>query len=123
MILSDNKFTAMLATHYVIILSVSSGNVIVIPHNNNRKLENLSFFNCPLVEKFNFLKVSFDGSACIKTIFLSSIQAQLDVEAEAMRASQRELLSVEDTVYMPDKDTEPVNRTLIQKAGYLNIRK
>uniref|UniRef100_A0A665X9Q0 Adaptor protein, phosphotyrosine interaction, PH domain and leucine zipper containing 2 n=1 Tax=Echeneis naucrates TaxID=173247 RepID=A0A665X9Q0_ECHNA len=55
--------------------------------------------------------------------FLSSvIQAQLDVEAEAMRMSQRELLSVEDTVYMPDKDTEPVNRTLIQKAGYLNIR-
>lgn len=40
-----------------------------------------------------------------------------------MRGSQRELLSVDDTVYMPDKDTEPVNRTLIQKAGYLNIRK
>uniref|UniRef100_A0A667XGR0 Adaptor protein, phosphotyrosine interacting with PH domain and leucine zipper 2 n=1 Tax=Myripristis murdjan TaxID=586833 RepID=A0A667XGR0_9TELE len=51
-----------------------------------------------------------------------NIQAQLDTEAEAMRLSQRELLSVEDTVYMPDKDTEPVNRTLIQKAGYLNIR-
>lgn len=47
----------------------------------------------------------------------------MDVEAESMRASQKELLSVEDTVYMPDKDTEPVNRTLIQKAGYLNIRK
>lgn len=59
----------------------------------------------------------------IQTFFLSSIQAQLDTEAEAMRAAQRELLSVEDTVYMPDKDTEPVNRTLIQKAGYLNIRK
>ncbi|XP_028286363.1 DCC-interacting protein 13-beta [Parambassis ranga] len=51
-----------------------------------------------------------------------SIQAQLDSEAEAMRMVQKELLSVEDTVYMPDKDTEPVNRTLIQKAGYLNIR-
>ncbi|KAI3370650.1 hypothetical protein L3Q82_007212 [Scortum barcoo] len=51
-----------------------------------------------------------------------NIQAQLDMEAEAMRVSQRELLSVEDTVYMPDKDIEPVNRTLIQKAGYLNIR-
>uniref|UniRef100_A0AAQ6AG50 DCC-interacting protein 13-beta n=1 Tax=Amphiprion ocellaris TaxID=80972 RepID=A0AAQ6AG50_AMPOC len=51
-----------------------------------------------------------------------SIQAQLDSEAEGMRVSQRELLSVEDTVYMPDKDCEPVNRTLIQKAGYLNIR-
>lgn len=55
--------------------------------------------------------------------FFPSIQAQLDMEAEAMRASQRELLSVEDTVYMLDKDTESVNRTLIQKAGYLNIRK
>uniref|UniRef100_A0A3Q3NEM8 DCC-interacting protein 13-beta n=1 Tax=Mastacembelus armatus TaxID=205130 RepID=A0A3Q3NEM8_9TELE len=51
-----------------------------------------------------------------------SIQAQLDTEAEGMRMAQRELLSVEDNVYMPDKDTEPVNRTLIQKAGYLNIR-
>lgn len=51
-----------------------------------------------------------------------NIQAQLDAEAEAMRVSQREFLSVEDTVYMPDKDIEPVNRTLIQKAGYLNIR-
>lgn len=55
--------------------------------------------------------------------FASSIQAQLDSEAETMRASQRELLSVEDAVYRPDKDNEPVNRTLIQKAGYLNIRK
>eukprot|EP00064_Thunnus_orientalis_P004818 superscaffoldBa00000452_g4831 len=51
-----------------------------------------------------------------------NIQAQLDAEAEVMRVSQREFLSVDDTVYMPDKDIEPVNRTLIQKAGYLNIR-
>uniref|UniRef100_UPI0037E74A01 DCC-interacting protein 13-beta n=1 Tax=Semicossyphus pulcher TaxID=241346 RepID=UPI0037E74A01 len=51
-----------------------------------------------------------------------SIQNQLDTEAESMRMTQKELLSVEDTVYMPDKDIEPVNRTLIQKAGYLNIR-
>ncbi|KAL6474611.1 hypothetical protein MHYP_G00181720 [Metynnis hypsauchen] len=51
-----------------------------------------------------------------------SIQAQLDAEAESMRLSQREFLSVEDTVYMPDHDLVPVNRTLIQKAGYLNIR-
>ncbi|KAL7867662.1 hypothetical protein SRHO_G00090460 [Serrasalmus rhombeus] len=51
-----------------------------------------------------------------------SIQAQLDAEAESMRLSQRELLSVEDTVYMPDHDLVPINRTLIQKAGYLNIR-
>ncbi|KAL0968034.1 hypothetical protein UPYG_G00261400 [Umbra pygmaea] len=51
-----------------------------------------------------------------------SIQAQLDAEAEAMRVTQRELLSMEDSVYMPDRDTLPVNRALIQKAGYLNIR-
>ncbi|KAJ7997874.1 hypothetical protein DPEC_G00216700 [Dallia pectoralis] len=51
-----------------------------------------------------------------------SIQAQLDTEAEAMRLTQRELLSMEDTVYMPDRDPVPVNRTLIQKAGYLNNR-
>uniref|UniRef100_A0AAR2L4G8 Adaptor protein, phosphotyrosine interaction, PH domain and leucine zipper containing 2 n=1 Tax=Pygocentrus nattereri TaxID=42514 RepID=A0AAR2L4G8_PYGNA len=51
-----------------------------------------------------------------------SFVAQLDAEAESMRLSQRELLSVEDTVYMPDHDLVPINRTLIQKAGYLNIR-
>ncbi|XP_077373499.1 DCC-interacting protein 13-beta isoform X1 [Festucalex cinctus] len=51
-----------------------------------------------------------------------NIQAQLDVEAEAMRVSQKELLSVDDSVYILDKDTEPVNRTLVQKAGFLNIR-
>lgn len=65
----------------------------------------------------------------MKTLFssvsscLSSIQTQLDSEAEAMRMSQKELLSADDAIYMPDKDSEPVNRTLIQKAGYLNIRK
>ncbi|KAL0155294.1 hypothetical protein M9458_049557, partial [Cirrhinus mrigala] len=52
-----------------------------------------------------------------------SIESQLEVEAEVMRSSQRELLSVDDTVYMPDHDQVPVNRALIQKAGYLNIRK
>uniref|UniRef100_A0A3B3ZD47 DCC-interacting protein 13-beta n=1 Tax=Periophthalmus magnuspinnatus TaxID=409849 RepID=A0A3B3ZD47_9GOBI len=51
-----------------------------------------------------------------------SIQSQLDSEAEAMRSSQRELLSVDDSVYTPDHDQQSVNRTLIQKAGYLNIR-
>uniref|UniRef100_A0A671RUA5 DCC-interacting protein 13-beta n=1 Tax=Sinocyclocheilus anshuiensis TaxID=1608454 RepID=A0A671RUA5_9TELE len=51
-----------------------------------------------------------------------SIESQLEVEAEVMRSSQRELLSVDDSVYMPDHDQVPVNRALIQKAGYLNIR-
>uniref|UniRef100_A0A665X917 Adaptor protein, phosphotyrosine interaction, PH domain and leucine zipper containing 2 n=1 Tax=Echeneis naucrates TaxID=173247 RepID=A0A665X917_ECHNA len=80
-------------------------------------------------EKISFFKKGIELVSKKMDSFLSSvstmtqsIQAQLDVEAEAMRMSQRELLSVEDTVYMPDKDTEPVNRTLIQKAGYLNIR-
>uniref|UniRef100_A0A672LQX7 DCC-interacting protein 13-beta-like n=1 Tax=Sinocyclocheilus grahami TaxID=75366 RepID=A0A672LQX7_SINGR len=44
--------------------------------------------------------------------FLSSVSSM----------NQRELLSVDDSVYMPDHDQVPVNRTLIQKAGYLNIR-
>ncbi|XP_061139747.1 DCC-interacting protein 13-beta [Syngnathus typhle] len=51
-----------------------------------------------------------------------NIQAQLDAEAEAMRMTQKELLSVDEAVYTLDKDGEPVNRTLIQKAGFLNIR-
>lgn len=69
--------------------------------------------------KTDYKKNTFALNFC----FLSSIQVQLDVEAEAMRVSHKELVSVDDSVYMPDKDTEPVNRTLIQKAGYLNIRK
>uniref|UniRef100_A0A8C2GHM4 Adaptor protein, phosphotyrosine interaction, PH domain and leucine zipper containing 2 n=1 Tax=Cyprinus carpio TaxID=7962 RepID=A0A8C2GHM4_CYPCA len=51
-----------------------------------------------------------------------SIESQLEVDTEVMRSSQRELLSVDDTVYMPDHDQVPVNRALVQKAGYLNIR-
>ncbi|XP_019748909.1 DCC-interacting protein 13-beta isoform X2 [Hippocampus comes] len=51
-----------------------------------------------------------------------NIQVQMDAEAEAMRVSQKELLSVDDSVYMLDKDAEPINRALIQKAGFLNIR-
>uniref|UniRef100_A0A8C6TX24 Adaptor protein, phosphotyrosine interaction, PH domain and leucine zipper containing 2 n=1 Tax=Neogobius melanostomus TaxID=47308 RepID=A0A8C6TX24_9GOBI len=52
----------------------------------------------------------------------NSIQTQLDSEAEAMRSTQRELLSVDDSIYTPDSNAVSVNRTLIQKAGYLNIR-
>uniref|UniRef100_A0A3Q2Q665 Adaptor protein, phosphotyrosine interacting with PH domain and leucine zipper 2 n=1 Tax=Fundulus heteroclitus TaxID=8078 RepID=A0A3Q2Q665_FUNHE len=71
---------------------------------------------------FSIKSVNSDVFFFKEDIFLSSIQKQLDAEAEAMRVSQKELLSVEDTVYMPDKETETVSRTLIQKAGYLNIR-
>ncbi|KAI7812259.1 putative DCC-interacting protein 13-beta, partial [Triplophysa rosa] len=51
-----------------------------------------------------------------------SIESQLEVETEVMRSSQRDLLSVDDVTYMPDRDLTPVNRALVQKAGYLNIR-
>lgn len=42
-----------------------------------------------------------------------------------MRVSQQELLSVDESVYTPDSDvaTPQINRNLIQKAGYLNLRK
>ncbi|CAB1323389.1 unnamed protein product [Coregonus sp. 'balchen'] len=80
-------------------------------------------------EKIHFYKKGMDLVSKKMDSFLvsvssmtQSIQAQLDSEAEAMRLTQRELLSMEDTVYMPDRDPVPVNRTLIQKAGYLNIR-
>ncbi|XP_062849579.1 DCC-interacting protein 13-beta [Trichomycterus rosablanca] len=77
----------------------------------------------------NFFKKGIELASKKMDTFLASvstmsesIQAQLDAEAESMRMTQRDLLSVEDTVYMPDQDQEPVNRALIQKAGYLNIR-
>lgn len=49
----------------------------------------------------------------------------MDAEAEAMRLSQQDLLSVGESVYTPDFDvaSPPINRNLIQKAGYLNLRK
>uniref|UniRef100_A0A669BFF3 Adaptor protein, phosphotyrosine interacting with PH domain and leucine zipper 2 n=1 Tax=Oreochromis niloticus TaxID=8128 RepID=A0A669BFF3_ORENI len=78
----------------------------------------ISFFK----KGFELVSKKMDSFLASVSNMTQSIQAQLDSEAEAMRVSHRELLSVEDTVYMPDKDTEPVNRTLIQKAGYLNIR-
>uniref|UniRef100_H2ZSD6 Adaptor protein, phosphotyrosine interacting with PH domain and leucine zipper 2 n=1 Tax=Latimeria chalumnae TaxID=7897 RepID=H2ZSD6_LATCH len=55
---------------------------------------------------------------------IQSIQRQLDEETEAMRLSQQELLSGNDSVYFPDYDvaSPQINRNLIQKAGYLNIR-
>lgn len=79
----------------------------------------------------NFFKKGMDMASKKMESFLSSvtsmnqsIQSQLDSEAEAMRQAQRELLSVEDSIYMPDQDAcNPlINRNLIQKAGYLNIR-
>ncbi|TSK13490.1 DCC-interacting protein 13-alpha [Bagarius yarrelli] len=80
--------------------------------------------------QINFFKKGIDLISKKMDSFLASVssmsesvQAQLDAEAESMRMTQKELLSVDDVVYMPDQDQAPVNRTLIQKAGYLNIRK
>ncbi|XP_048658741.1 DCC-interacting protein 13-beta isoform X4 [Marmota marmota marmota] len=55
---------------------------------------------------------------------VQSIEVELEAEAEKTRISQQELLSVDDSVYTPDFDVAApqVNRNLIQKAGYLNLR-
>uniref|UniRef100_A0A8C5U4C5 DCC-interacting protein 13-beta n=1 Tax=Malurus cyaneus samueli TaxID=2593467 RepID=A0A8C5U4C5_9PASS len=55
---------------------------------------------------------------------VQSIQGELEAEAEKMRISQQDLIAVNESVYTPDSDvTSPViNRNLIQKAGYLNLR-
>lgn len=54
-----------------------------------------------------------------------SIQVELEAEAEKMRVSQQDLLSVDESVYTPDSDVAApqINRNLIQKAGYLNLRR
>ncbi|XP_048971312.1 DCC-interacting protein 13-beta isoform X4 [Canis lupus baileyi] len=56
---------------------------------------------------------------------VQSIQGELEAEAEKMRVSQQELLSVDESIYAPDFDVAApqINRNLIQKAGYLNLRK
>ncbi|XP_005626012.1 DCC-interacting protein 13-beta isoform X5 [Canis lupus baileyi] len=55
---------------------------------------------------------------------VQSIQGELEAEAEKMRVSQQELLSVDESIYAPDFDVAApqINRNLIQKAGYLNLR-
>ncbi|XP_042324973.1 DCC-interacting protein 13-beta isoform X2 [Sceloporus undulatus] len=55
---------------------------------------------------------------------VQSVQEELDTESEAMRISQQDLLSVGESVYTPDYDAAAplINRNLIQKAGYLNLR-
>lgn len=55
---------------------------------------------------------------------VQSIQVELEGEAEKMRMSQQELLSADESVYTPDCDVAApqINRNLIQKAGYLNLR-
>ncbi|XP_072856133.2 DCC-interacting protein 13-beta [Pogona vitticeps] len=55
---------------------------------------------------------------------VQSVQEELDVEADGMRVAQQDLLSVGESVYTPDYDVAAphINRNLIQKAGYLNLR-
>lgn len=70
------------------------------------------------VQQYKFIFVCF-------VFFFPSIQGELDAEAEKMRVSQQDLIAVNESVYTPDSDvTSPaINRNLIQKAGYLNLRK
>ncbi|KAK2834572.1 hypothetical protein Q7C36_015273 [Tachysurus vachellii] len=78
----------------------------------------ISFFK----KGIELVSTKMDNFLSSVTSMSESVQAELDVEAESMRMCQKDLLSVDDIVYMPDQDRSPVNRTLIQKAGYLNIR-
>ncbi|XP_036025474.1 DCC-interacting protein 13-beta isoform X1 [Onychomys torridus] len=67
---------------------------------------------------------SMDGFLSSVTDMVQSIQVELETEADKMRVSQQELLSVDESVYTPDMDvaTSQINRNLIQKTGYLNLR-
>ncbi|XP_049639112.1 DCC-interacting protein 13-beta [Suncus etruscus] len=67
---------------------------------------------------------SMDSSLSSVSGMVHSIEVELDTETEKMMVSQQEFLSVEETVYMPDADISApqINRNLIQKAGYLNLR-
>lgn len=81
--------------------------------------------------QINFFKKGAEMFSRSMDSFLSSgmgmvhsIQVELEAEAEKMRVSQQELLSVDESVYTPDLDVAApeINRNLIQKAGYLNLR-
>uniref|UniRef100_A0A8D0CAZ2 DCC-interacting protein 13-beta n=1 Tax=Salvator merianae TaxID=96440 RepID=A0A8D0CAZ2_SALMN len=65
-----------------------------------------------------------DGFLSSVSNMVQSVQEELDSEAEAMRVSQQDLLSVGESIYTPDFDAASpyINRNLIQKAGYLNLR-
>ncbi|XP_028005981.2 DCC-interacting protein 13-beta isoform X3 [Eptesicus fuscus] len=67
---------------------------------------------------------SMDNFLSSVSDMVQSIQVELEAEAEKMRVSQQELLSVDESVYTPDFDVAApqINRNLIQKAGYLNLR-
>uniref|UniRef100_A0A8C5RU18 Adaptor protein, phosphotyrosine interacting with PH domain and leucine zipper 2 n=1 Tax=Laticauda laticaudata TaxID=8630 RepID=A0A8C5RU18_LATLA len=78
--------------------------------------------------QINFLKKGAEMFSKKLDGFLTSvtktvIQEESDAEVEVMRVSQQDLLSVGESVYTPDFDASPfINKNLIQKAGYLNLR-
>ncbi|XP_072257273.1 DCC-interacting protein 13-beta [Pyxicephalus adspersus] len=81
--------------------------------------------------QINFFKKGYemfskkmDGFLSSVTNMIQRIQGELEAEADAMRISQQELLSGSDAMYTPDHDVASpiINRNLIQKAGYLNMR-
>ncbi|XP_073413024.1 DCC-interacting protein 13-beta isoform X2 [Dendrobates tinctorius] len=65
-----------------------------------------------------------DGFLASVICMIQRIQGELDAEAESMRITQQELLSGSDALYTPDCDVSSpvINRNLLQKAGYLNMR-
>ncbi|XP_040264029.1 DCC-interacting protein 13-beta isoform X2 [Bufo bufo] len=65
-----------------------------------------------------------DGFLASVSSMIQRVHGELDAEAEAMRITQQELLCGSDAVYTPDYDVSSpvINRNLIQKAGYLNMR-
>ncbi|XP_053572930.1 DCC-interacting protein 13-beta [Bombina bombina] len=77
-----------------------------------------------LKKGFETFSKKMDGFVSSVTGMIQRIHGELDAEADAMRISQQELLSVSDSVYTPDYDVcaPVINRNLIQKAGYLNMR-
>ncbi|KAG8439405.1 hypothetical protein GDO86_005570 [Hymenochirus boettgeri] len=77
-----------------------------------------------LKKGYEMFSKKMDGVLSSMSSMIKRIQGELDEEAEAMRISQQDLLSGNDSVYTPDYDVASpnINRNLIQKAGYLNMR-
>ncbi|XP_069620572.1 DCC-interacting protein 13-beta isoform X2 [Ranitomeya imitator] len=77
-----------------------------------------------LKKGYEMFSKKMDGFLASVSCMIQRIQGELDAEAEAMRITQQELLSGSDALYTPDCDVSSpvINRNLLQKAGYLNMR-
>ncbi|XP_075712875.1 DCC-interacting protein 13-beta [Rhinoderma darwinii] len=77
-----------------------------------------------LKKGYDMFSKKMDGFLASVSSMIQRIQGELDAEAESMRITQQELLSGSDDIYTPDNDVSSpvINRNLIQKAGYLNMR-